>query len=52
MHEYSVTENEMCKIIEHISAGYVVEELSADETMYIRLRNKNTVAGFEFPRCD
>lgn len=52
MPEYSITENEVREIIKCISEGYFVEELSADETMYIRLRNKNTVAGFEFPRCD
>lgn len=56
MHEYSVTENEMRKILEHISAGYVVEELHASEIMCIKMRNKSTVpetfAEFDFPRCD
>lgn len=35
MPEYSITENEMCEIIECISEGYIIEELYAGEIMYV-----------------
>ena len=40
MPEYSITENEMCEIIECISEGYIIEELYAGEIMYIKMCNK------------